>query len=59
MTARAPLWVARSRFEWATTLLRLGGIDDRGRACSLLDQVRATAADHGLAGLESRVDRVA
>jgi len=54
----APLWVARTRLEWAGVLLRHGGIEDGSRATSLLNAVRATAVDHRLPALEHRVDRL-
>ena len=47
----APTWLARTRLEWAHSLLELG---DRDGAWALLDQAEAAAADLGLATVSRR-----
>jgi len=48
----APTWLARTRLEWASMLLRRGWPDDVPRAHALLGQARVTAGELGLAGIE-------
>jgi class 3 adenylate cyclase/tetratricopeptide (TPR) repeat protein len=50
----SPNWLARTRMEWASAILRGGDVEGRERARVLLDQAVATAVDLGLAGVERR-----
>lgn len=51
----APIWLARTRHEWASMLRRRGGPGDRDRAERLLGQALEAAEAHGCASLERRV----
>ncbi len=51
----APTWLARSRAEWASALLRRGDAGDAEQARGLLDQALATATEIGLPRVEQRV----
>jgi hypothetical protein len=48
----APIWLARTRTEWARLLLRRAGAGHVDRARELLRQALATAAELGLANVE-------
>lgn len=50
----APAFLARTRLEWACTLLARGGPGDGERARTLLGQALATALDLGLGTVERR-----
>ncbi len=50
----SPNWLARTRTEWATMLLRRRDPGDADQARTLLDQALATAVDLGLGGVERR-----
>jgi len=49
---RAPIWLARTRVEWARMLLARAEPNDVERAHDLLGQALATASQHGLAKIE-------
>jgi class 3 adenylate cyclase len=49
---RAPLWLARTRLEWARMLQRRGEPEDRQRAGALLGAALAAASELGLAQIE-------
>jgi hypothetical protein len=49
---RAPIWLARTRVEWARMLLARAEANDVERAHDLLGQALATASQHGLAKIE-------
>lgn len=49
---RAPLWLARTRLEWARMLQKRGEPEDRQRAGALLGAARAAASELGLAAME-------
>jgi hypothetical protein len=48
----APIWLARTRLEWARMLLARRHTGDAERARQLLDQALTTARDLGLANIE-------
>jgi hypothetical protein len=48
----APYWLALTRFEWATMLIRRNHPGDRDRAHAMLDQALATAREYGFGGVE-------
>ena len=48
----APAWLARTRLEWARTLLTRRALGDAERARELLHQVLATARELGLSNVE-------
>jgi class 3 adenylate cyclase len=50
----APIWLARTRAEWAAALLRRGNPRDADQARVLLDEALATAVDLSLDPLERR-----
>jgi class 3 adenylate cyclase/tetratricopeptide (TPR) repeat protein len=50
----APIWLARTRLEWARMLLARGQSGDAERARELLCQALATARELGLADVERR-----
>jgi hypothetical protein len=50
----APTWLARTRLEWARTLLTRGRADDVEPARRLVNQALAAARDLGLCGVERR-----
>ena len=50
----APIWLARTRLEWARMLLLRGDAEDAERARQLLGQALATARELSLAHVERR-----
>ena len=52
--ADAPIFLARTRVDWAHSLLAADAADGAGRAREMLEQALATAREHGCVTLESR-----
>jgi hypothetical protein len=50
----APIWLARTRLEWARMLINRGGPGDAEQARELLAQTLTTARERGLANVERR-----
>ena len=50
----APIWLARTRLEWAQLLLTRRAPGDAERAGELLDQALATSRELGLGAIEHR-----
>jgi hypothetical protein len=50
----APIWLARTRLEWAAMLHRRGAPGDGDQAGRLLEQALETATHLGLPGVERR-----
>lgn len=54
----ATTWLARTRLEWARSLLAGGNAADRERAKHLLHQALATARHSGMRNVERRADNL-
>lgn len=54
----ASAWLARTRIEWAATLLRRGGSGDATHARGLLSEALAPAVEFAWPGLERRARRL-
>ena len=50
----APIFLARTRLDWAQSLLARGGPGDAERVQEMVEQARATAREHGCVTLEAR-----
>jgi class 3 adenylate cyclase/tetratricopeptide (TPR) repeat protein len=55
---RAPIWLARTRLEWARMLINRDGPGDAEQARLLLGQALVTARERGLASIERRAVRL-